>query len=77
MFELERDRYSLKATLKKLEKKFDEGSISEAEYFKAFRNLNKDVYLIENKIQKLEQRLEELESLKQNSRSFDNKGFYT
>ena len=77
MLELERDRYSLKATLKKLEKKFDDGSISESEYFKAFRNLNKDVYLIENKIQKLQQRLEELESLKQNSRSFDNKGFYT
>jgi hypothetical protein len=77
MLELERDRYSLKATLKKLEKKFDDGSISESEYFKAYRNLNKEVYLIENKIQKLQQRLEELESLKQNSRSFDNKGFYT
>jgi hypothetical protein len=77
MLELERDRYSLKATLKKLEKKFDEGSISESEYFKAYRNLNKEVYLIENKIQKLQQRLEELESLKQNSRSFDNKRFYT
>ena len=68
---------SLKATLKKLEKKFDEGSISESEYFKAYRNLNKDVYLIDNKIQKVQQRLEELESLKQNSRTFDNKRFYT
>ena len=77
MLELERDRYSLKATLKKLETKFDEGSISEAEYFKAYRNLNKEVYIIDNKIQKLQQRLEELESLKQNSRSFDNKRFYT
>ena len=77
MLELERDRYSLKATLKKLETKFDEGSISEAEYFKAYRNLNKEVYIIDNKIQKLQQRLEELESLKQNSRNFDNKRFYT
>ena len=77
MLELERDRYSIKATLKKLEKKFDEGSISEGEYFKAFRNLNKEVYLIENKIQKLQEHLEELESLKQNSKSFDNKRFYT
>ncbi|MFX0029217.1 MAG: hypothetical protein ACFE8B_08405, partial [Candidatus Hermodarchaeota archaeon] len=77
MLELERDRYSLKATLKKLETKFDEGSISEAEYFKAYRNLNKEVYIIDKKIQKLQQRLEELESLKQNSRSFDNKRFYT
>ncbi|MFX1278680.1 MAG: B-box zinc finger protein [Promethearchaeota archaeon] len=77
MLELERDRYSLKATLKKLETKFDEGSISEAEYFKAYRNLNKEVYVIDNKIQKLQQRLEELESLKENSRNFDNKRFYT
>lgn len=77
MLELERDRYSLKATLKKLETKFDEGSISEAEYFKAYRNLNKEVYIIDNKIHKLQQRLEELESLKENSRNFDNKRFYT
>jgi hypothetical protein len=77
MLELEKERYSLKATLKKLETKFDQGSISESDYFRTYRNLNKEIYLIDNKIQSLQQSLEELESIKQNSRSFDNKGFYT
>ncbi|MFX0080800.1 MAG: B-box zinc finger protein [Candidatus Hodarchaeota archaeon] len=77
MLELEKERYSLKATLKKLETKFDQGSISESDYFRTYRNLNKEIYLIDNKIQKLRQSLEELESLKQNSRNFDNKRFYT
>jgi hypothetical protein len=77
LLELEKERYSLKATLKKLETKFDQGSISESDYFRTFRNLNKEIYLIDNKIQSLQQKLEELESLKQSSRSFDNKGFYS
>ena len=77
MLELEKEHYSLKATLKKLETKFDQGSISESDYFRTFRNLNKEIYLIENKIQNLRQSLEELESIKQNSRNFDNKRFYT
>lgn len=77
LLELEKERYSLKATLKKLETKFDQGSISESDYFRTFRNLNKEIYLIDNKIQDLQQKLEELKSLKQSSRSFDNKGFYS
>ncbi|MFX1345461.1 MAG: hypothetical protein ACFFAI_10165 [Promethearchaeota archaeon] len=77
MLELEKERYSLKATLKKLETKFDQGSISESDYFRTYRNLNKEIYLIDNKIQKLRQSLEELEAIKQNSRNFDNKRFYT
>ncbi|MFW9785722.1 MAG: hypothetical protein ACFFFB_25790, partial [Candidatus Heimdallarchaeota archaeon] len=77
MLELEKERYSLKATLKKLETKFDQGSISESDYFRTFRNLNKEIYLIDNKIDSLRQNLEELESLKQTSRNFDNKRFYT
>lgn len=77
MLELEKEHYSLKATLKKLETKFDQGSISESDYFRTFRNLNKEIYLIDNKIQNLRQSLEELESIKQNSRNFDNKRFYT
>jgi len=77
MLELEKERYSLKATLKKLETKFDQGSISESDYFRTYRNLNKEIYLIDNKIQNLRQSLEELETIKQNSRNFDNKRFYT
>ncbi|MFX1375483.1 MAG: hypothetical protein ACFFA0_06705 [Promethearchaeota archaeon] len=77
MLELQKERYSLKATLKKLENKFDQGSISESDYFRTYRNLNKEIYLIDNKIQNLQQKLEELESIKENSKNFDNKGFYT
>ena len=77
MLELEKERYSLKATLKKLETKFDQGSISESDYFRTYRNLNKEIYIIDNKIQSVRQNLEELESIKQNSRNFDKKGFYT
>ncbi|MFW9876926.1 MAG: hypothetical protein ACFFG0_27855, partial [Candidatus Thorarchaeota archaeon] len=77
MLELEKERYSLKATLKKLETKFDQGSISESDYFRTYRNLNKEIYIIDNKIQNLQQSLDELESLKQNSKNFDNKRFYT
>ncbi len=77
MLEFEKERYSLKATLKKLETKFDQGSISESDYFRTYRNLNKEIYLIDNKIQNLQQSLEELEIIKQNSRNFDNKRFYT
>lgn len=77
MLGLQKEQYSLKATLKKLESKFDQGSISESDYFRTYRNLNKEIYLIESKIQTLKQNLDELESIKQNSRNFDNKGFYT
>ncbi|MHA1884993.1 MAG: hypothetical protein ACW96S_08080 [Promethearchaeota archaeon] len=77
MLELQKEKYGLKATLKKLEAKFDQGSISEADYFRTFRNLNKEIYLIDIKIQKFQQNLEELNNIKQNSRNFDNKRFYT
>ncbi len=77
MNELEKERYGLKTTLKKLEKKFDQGLISESDYFRTFRNLNKEIYLIDKKIQTLQHNLEELESIKQNNRNFNNKRFYT
>jgi len=77
MSELEKERYGLKTTLKKLEKKFDQGLISESDYFRTFRNLNKEIYLIDKKIQTLQHNLEELESIKQNNRNFNNKRIYT
>ncbi|UCC20092.1 MAG: hypothetical protein JSV62_02080 [Promethearchaeota archaeon] len=77
MLELDKDRYSLKETLKKLDTKFDQGLISETDYFRTFKNLQKEIYLIEKKIQNLQESLEELEGLKNNSRNFDKKRFYT
>ncbi|UCD00763.1 MAG: hypothetical protein JSV23_07700 [Promethearchaeota archaeon] len=77
MTELSKERYSLKETLKKLDAKFDQGIISEVDYFKTFKNLQKEIYLIEKKIQTLQENLEEVEELKRSSRNFDNKRFYT
>ncbi|MFW9902165.1 MAG: B-box zinc finger protein [Candidatus Thorarchaeota archaeon] len=77
MTELSKERYSLKETLKKLDAKFDQGIISEVDYFKTFKNLQKEIYLIEKKIQKLQENLKEVEELKRSSRNFDNKRFYT
>ncbi|MFW9880486.1 MAG: hypothetical protein ACFFG0_46045, partial [Candidatus Thorarchaeota archaeon] len=77
MLELNKERYSLKETLKKLDSKFDQGLISETDYFRTFKNLQKEIYLIEKKIQNLQENLEELEGLKNNSRNFDKKRFYT
>ena len=70
MTELSKERYSLKETLKKLDAKFDQGIISEVDYFKTFKNLQKEIYLIEKKIQNLQENLEEVEELKRSSRSF-------
>ncbi|MFW9973462.1 MAG: hypothetical protein ACFFDF_24975, partial [Candidatus Odinarchaeota archaeon] len=77
MLELDKERYSLKETLKKLDNKFDQGIISEVDYFKTFKNLQKEIYLIEKKIQKLQKNMEEVETLKRNSRNFDKRRFYT
>ncbi|MFX0104913.1 MAG: hypothetical protein ACFE75_05440, partial [Candidatus Hodarchaeota archaeon] len=77
MLELDKERYSLKETLKKLDVKFDQGIISEVDYFKTFKNLQKEIYLIDKKIQDLNENLQEVEDLRKSSRNFDKKRFYT
>jgi len=77
MLELNKERYSLKETLKKLDAKFDQGIISEVDYFKTFKNLQKEIYLIETKIQSLQDNLEEIEEIKRSSKNFDKKRFYS
>jgi len=77
MLELDKERYSLKETLKKLDTKFDQGIISEVDYFKTFKNLQKEIYLIDKKIQALQDNIEEVEEIKRSSRNFDKKRFYT
>ena len=76
MLELNKERYSLKQTIKKLDSKFDEGIISEVDYFKTYKNLQKDFYVIDKKVQSLKENLEDLENVKQKSRDFDNVGFF-
>ena len=77
MLELDKERYSLKETLKKLDAKFDQGIISEVDYFRTFKNLQKEIYLIEKKIQSLQNNLEEIEEIKRSSRNFDKKRYYS
>ncbi len=77
MLELNKERYSLKETLKKLDTKFDQGIISEVDYFKTFKNLQKEIYIIEKKISELQENLEEIDTLKRNSKNFDKRRFYT
>ncbi|MFX1500455.1 MAG: hypothetical protein ACFFDH_05755 [Promethearchaeota archaeon] len=77
MLELDKERYSLKETLKKLDTKFDQGIISEVDYFRTFKNLQKEIYLIEKKIQTLQNNIEEIEDIKRKSRNFDKKRYYS
>ncbi len=76
MVELDKERYSLKQTLKKLDKKFDQGIISEVDYFKNFKNLQKEIYLTDKKIQSIKESLEDIEEIKKNSKNFDKNRFY-
>jgi len=64
LMNLKRDHFGLKETIKKLDSKFDQGIISEVDYFKTFRNLQKEIYLIEKNIETLNK--EEEESIKRN-----------
>jgi len=66
MLELKKEHYSLKQTLKKLDNKFDQGIISEVDYFRTYKNLQKDIYLIESKINKLKTHIKEEDSIRRN-----------
>ncbi len=56
MLDLKRERYSLKQTLKKLDVRFDQGNISEVDYFRTYKNLQKEVYLIDDKIKAMQRK---------------------
>ena len=66
MIELKKEKYSLIETLKKLDDKFDEGIISEVDYFKTFKNLQKEIYLIDQKIESLNKKYNGKQFLKRN-----------
>lgn len=60
MSELEKERYGLNETLKALDTKFDQGVISEVDYFRTFKNLQKQIYEIDQKIDSLGQDMDEM-----------------
>ncbi|TFG25296.1 MAG: hypothetical protein EU533_01280, partial [Promethearchaeota archaeon] len=47
MSELEKEKYGIDETLKALDTKFEQGVISEVDYFRTFKNLQKQVYSID------------------------------
>jgi hypothetical protein len=77
MLELEKEKYSLEETLKTLDSKFDKGIISEIDYFRTFKNLQKEIYLIDRKIENLEEEISESESLRRSNREFDKKRYFS
>ncbi|MHA1436718.1 MAG: hypothetical protein ACTSPD_04015 [Promethearchaeota archaeon] len=77
LLELKRDRYSLKQTLKKLDAKFDKGFITEVDYFRTFKNLQKEIYLIEKKIEQLTRAMKDEDSIRKTGINFDNKIYFT
>ncbi len=74
MMELKREQYSLKETLKKLDDKFDQGIIREVDYFKTFKNLQKEIYLIDKKIKSLTKKVKDDRFFR---RKFNKKGYYS
>ncbi len=74
LIDLKKERFSLKETIKKLDAKFNEGIIDQAMYFKTFKNLQKEVYLIEKKIKSLTNKVKNDKSLR---RRFNKKGYYS
>jgi len=77
MLELEKEKYSLEETLKTLDSKFDRGIISEIDYFRTFKNLQKEIYLIDRKIENLEDEIKESEYIKRSNREFDKRRYFT
>ena len=66
MLNLKKEQYSLRQTLNKLDNKFDQGIISEVDYFRTYKNLQKEIYLIESKINALNAEIKQEESIKHN-----------
>jgi len=77
MLELKKERFSIHETLKNLDQKFDEGKITEVDYIRAFKNLKQDLYIINKKIRKLDERIKENDSIKNIGRKFDNKKYFS
>jgi ribosomal protein L37AE/L43A len=77
MHELEEERYGIEETLKALDDKFEQGIISEADYFRNYKNLQKQIYSIEKKIDELDADFSQNNSLKKVYNELDKRRYYT
>ncbi len=75
--DFEKEKYSLDETLKALDTKFDQGIISEVDYFRTFKNLQKQIYSIDKNIENISQDLEEIEDIKGKHREFYGRQYYS
>jgi ribosomal protein L37AE/L43A len=77
MLELEKERYSIEQTLNTLDAKFNDGIISEIDYFRTYKNLQKDLYLIDKKIESLDNEIKESESIRKSHRELDRRRYFS
>ncbi len=56
VFQLEQQRFSIESTMELLKKQFEEGKLSDEKFFKQYRSLTQELYLVEAQIRELRRR---------------------
>ncbi len=56
VFQLEQQRFSIESTMELLKKQFEEGKLSDEKFFKQYRSLTQELYLVEAQIRDLRTR---------------------
>ena len=56
VFQLEQQRFSIESTMEVLKKQFEEGKLSDEKFFKQYRSLTQELYLVEAQIRELRRR---------------------
>lgn len=56
LFHLEQQRYSIESTMELLKRQFEEGKLSDEKFFKQYRSLTQELYLVDAQIQDLRAR---------------------
>ncbi|MEJ2296506.1 MAG: hypothetical protein P8Y23_17285, partial [Candidatus Lokiarchaeota archaeon] len=67
----------IEQTLSTLDTKFNDGIISEIDYFRTYKNLQKDLYLIDKKIESLDNEIKESESIRKSHRELDRRRYFS
>ena len=56
VFQLEQQRFSIESTMELLKKQFEEGKLSDEKFFKQYRSLTQELYLVEAQIREVRRR---------------------
>jgi hypothetical protein len=56
VFQLEQQRFSIESTMELLKKQFEEGKLSDEKFFKQYRSLTQELYLVEAQIRDIRSR---------------------